>query len=55
MTDDEKATLRAWVDAGTPEGDPALTPPNPVFPASGWRLGTPDLVVQMDSGYDVPA
>lgn len=30
LTDDEKATVRAWVDAGAPEGDPAnALPPAP--------------------------
>lgn len=55
LSDAEKATLRQWVQEGAPEGDPARTPPLPTFPESGWRLGTPDLVVQMTEPYDVPA
>src|SRR5688572_4902048 len=46
LTDDVIATLRAWADAGAPEGDRASAPAPPVFP-DGWQLGKPDLVVQL--------
>ena len=42
-------TIGRWVDAGAPEGDPADLPPPREFP-SGWRLGTPDIV--LDPGAD---
>lgn len=54
LTDDEVHTFGAWIDAGTPQGDAARTPPVPTF-ADGWQLGTPDLVVTMDKAFDVPA
>ncbi len=36
LTDDEKALLRAWDDAGAPEGDPADGPPD-------FQIADPDL------------
>ncbi len=52
-------TIVAWVDAGTPMGDPSELPPRVEWPdASEWRLaerfGQPDLVVSA-SPYDLPA
>src|SRR5208283_4905582 len=44
MTDKEIATLAAWVDGGTPEGNPKDAPPPAKF-ADGWLLGEPDLVL----------
>src|SRR5688500_18790570 len=44
LKDEQIKTLRAWAEAGAPEGDPKLTPPLPKFP-EGWQLGEPDLVV----------
>ena len=46
LTDDAIARLRAWADAGAPEGDRASAPAPPSFP-DGWQLGKPDLVVQL--------
>ena len=46
LTDAEIAKIRTWVDAGTPQGNPALTPAVPTYP-SGSQLGTPDLVIPM--------
>lgn len=48
------ALLRQWADVGAPKGDDADTPPPPTFP-DGWRLGTPDLVVEVPAPYEVPA
>jgi hypothetical protein len=45
--------LQKWVSAGMPEGSDAKPEP-PKF-ASGWRLGEPDLVVEMPAAYHVPA
>ena len=45
LSDEEVATLAAWVDNGAPEGDPADMPPPRVFDDSGdWTI-RPDLVV----------
>ena len=39
MTDKEVSTLAAWVDGGTPEGNPSDAPSPREF-VTGWRLGT---------------
>jgi mono/diheme cytochrome c family protein len=54
LTDDQIATIAEWVNHGMPEGDASKMPPVPKFP-DGWHLGTPDLVVQMPAGFDLPA
>src|SRR6266446_9397679 len=47
ITDDERNTMLAWIDQGTPLGDMADMPdPLPVS-ASPWQLGDPDLVLTM--------
>ena len=38
--------IARWVDAGAPAGDPADLPPFPEG-LDGWRLGEPDLVIEM--------
>lgn len=50
LTADEIKLISDWVDAGAPQGDPALEPPLPNFP-SGSQLGTPDLVLEMSEDY----
>ncbi|MBM4182743.1 MAG: cytochrome c [Gemmatimonadetes bacterium] len=57
LTEDEIATVVAWVDAGAPEGNPADLPPAPRFPTGDvWQLaeefGPPDLIVR-STPYDV--
>lgn len=54
LTDSEIALIETWVANGAPEGDPTKKPTPPSFP-SGWRLGEPDLVVEMPRGFNVPA
>ncbi len=54
LTDSEIALIEAWSKAGSPEGDAADKPTPPTF-ASGWRLGEPDLVIEMPKGFKVPA
>lgn len=44
LTDKQIATLAAWVDGGTPEGNSSDAPPARVF-TQGWQLGTPDLIL----------
>ena len=43
LNDEQIALFQRWVAEGMAEGDPAATPPAPVF-SSAWRLGEPDLV-----------
>lgn len=47
-------TLRRWVEAGTPEGNPVHLPPIPPR-REGWQLGEPDLVVTLPDEYPLPA
>jgi hypothetical protein len=48
LPDKDIATLAAWADGGTPEGDPRDAPPAQLSNGD-WHLGRPDLVL------DVPA
>jgi tetratricopeptide (TPR) repeat protein/mono/diheme cytochrome c family protein len=54
LADDEIALIRRWVEDGAPLGDPAAVPPPPAF-SDDWSLGAPDLVVEMEESYVVPA
>jgi peroxiredoxin len=45
LTEREVATLAAWADGGTPQGDPKDAPKPKEF-VDGWMLGKPDLVLQ---------
>ena len=47
-------SIRRWVVAGAPEGDPLDLPASPAWP-DGWHAGTPDLVVTMANPYTLPA
>jgi hypothetical protein len=47
-------TIAEWVKQGMPEGDPAKMPKLPTF-SEGWHLGTPDLILRMPAGYELPA
>jgi len=49
------ATLAAWAEAGAPAGDTRELLPSPAFPTTRWRLGEPDLVVEMPAEFAVPA
>jgi len=55
LTDAQIATIGAWVNAGMPKGDPAKMPKLPEFPADGWRLGQPDLILEMPAAFDLAA
>src|SRR5262249_22797957 len=54
LTDRELATLAAWADGGTPEGNPKDAPPPRKF-ADGWQLGPPDLVLTVPEEMTVGA
>ena len=56
LSDAEIATIAAWVAAGAPRGNPADAPPPLEFAAlDEWTYGEPDLVVQMEKGFEIPA
>jgi hypothetical protein len=54
LTDEQIASIQAWVKQGMPRGDASKPPALPRFP-EGWQLGTPDLIVEMPKVFDVPA
>ncbi len=54
LSDAQIALIARWVDAGAPEGNPTDLPPLPAWP-EGWRLGEPDLVINMSEPYTLRA
>ncbi len=52
---DEKADLLAWIEGGTPEGDPADAPEAREWTSAGWQWGEPDAVIQIKDAIRVPA
>ncbi|HZT29076.1 MAG TPA: thiol-disulfide isomerase [Bryobacteraceae bacterium] len=52
LSDREVETVRAWVDGGSPEGDSRDLPKPPSF-VEGWRLGKPDIVIDIGEDYHV--
>lgn len=55
LTDEQIATISAWVTAGSPEGDSKELPPLPQF-AEGWSFHRPpDLIVEMPIEVSVQA
>jgi hypothetical protein len=54
LTNRELEILEAWADAGAPRGEEKDSPTLP-WPADGWTLGTPDLVLQMSEDFEIPA
>ena len=54
LTDQQIATISAWVDAGTPAGDAHAAPPPRKWP-EGWNIPKPDLIVRMPKPVQIPA
>jgi hypothetical protein len=54
LSDAERQTLIAWAVGGAVNGDPADLPAQPTF-SDGWSLGKPDVVLEMQEDYRVPA
>jgi mono/diheme cytochrome c family protein len=54
LTDEQKATIIRWVDAGAPEGNPSDLPGQPKY-TDGWSLGEPDVVLSMQEEFAIPA
>ena len=54
LSEREIATLAAWVDGGTPKGDPAEAPAPRRF-VPGWQFGKPDLVLTVDQDFQIGA
>lgn len=49
----EIETITKWVDAGAVEGDPSKAPKAMAF-EEGWRIGKPDLIVEIPNGFPIP-
>lgn len=54
LSDEQIATIKAWVAEGAPEGNSADLPAQPKL-VSGWQLGTPDLVLKAAKPFLIPA
>lgn len=54
LTDAQIDLISRWVASDTPEGDPQHLPPLPAY-SDEWQLGPPDLIVEMDEPYILPA
>lgn len=52
LTDEERKTILDWIEAGTPQGDPADLP-EPLARSGPWPLGEPDLVLEMPEPFEV--
>lgn len=56
LSDDEIQTIVDWVAGGAARGNPADAPPPLEFhELNEWTYGEPDLVVQMQEGFAIPA
>jgi hypothetical protein len=53
LTDAQKSTIVRWVETGAPEGDAKDLPQAPEY-TTGWKIGTPDAVFEMQEDYPIP-
>ncbi len=54
LSESDRSTFLAWIDAGCPEGD-AKDLPEPRRFVQGWSIGQPDVVLTMPQAFTVPA
>jgi len=54
LSAEQVGLIKQWAAEGAREGNPADLPPMPKF-NSGWKLGTPDLVLEMPEEFSVAA
>jgi hypothetical protein len=54
LSQKEIDTIVAWVGQGAKEGDARELPPQPTF-TEGWKIGKPDLVIQIPEEHTVAA
>jgi thiol-disulfide isomerase/thioredoxin len=55
LTKDEVKTIDHWARGGAQAGDPAKAPKPIEWKAPEWRIGKPDVVLQMDKPFVLPA
>jgi mono/diheme cytochrome c family protein len=53
LTDEERARIVQWVEAGVPYGEEADLP-EATAPTGDWLLGEPDLQLEMQEAYEPP-
>lgn len=51
LTQDEIATIVAWVEQGAKRGNPQDAPAPMQFSETGWNLGAPDLIVEFPEPF----
>ena len=54
LSERDRTDLLAWIDTGTPAGDPVHAHLPRQWPEE-WRIGTPDAVVQIPQAVSIPA
>ena len=54
MPESEIATVLKWIEEDRPEGSAEDLPVRPTWP-SDWSLGEPDLILEMDQAFSIPA
>ncbi|HLJ46844.1 MAG TPA: hypothetical protein VKU01_12590 [Bryobacteraceae bacterium] len=54
MSQSDIDTLVAWADSGSKAGNPKDAP-QPMSWVEGWRIGKPDMVISMQTPFEVPA
>lgn len=53
LTEDEIELITRWYEAGKPQGTGSLSIPSP-DDSDNWKLGTPDLVIELPENYILP-
>jgi mono/diheme cytochrome c family protein len=53
LSSEEIDTIVAWIEQRAPRGNPQDAPAEIAFPATGWNLGTPDMVLDFPEPYFV--
>jgi mono/diheme cytochrome c family protein len=54
LTEQEIATVVAWIDGGAPKGEDKDLPARPQF-VDGWTIGQPDAIFSMAEPFRIPA
>ncbi len=55
LSEQQIATIRAWVDGGAKEGAAKDLPEAPKFANTGWKFGQPDAVISLTEEAEIPA
>lgn len=55
LSSEERAVVERWAGAGMPSGDGQDLPPPRALPTGAWRIGEPDLVIEVKAPIRLPA